>query len=209
MKKIKAILFDMDGVLLDAKEWHYLALKKAIQIFGFDINRYDHVMKYDGLPTKKKLEYFSQEYNLPHQLHPLINQLKQEFTIDLIQEYAKPNFIHKFALSKLKSDGYKLALCSNSIRNTIELSMRKTKLIDYFDLVLSNEDVIKPKPDPEIYLTAINKLELSPEECLIVEDNENGIKAAIDSGAHLFKVSFVEDVKYKDIVEYIKEVNNK
>ena len=208
MNKIKAVLFDMDGVLLDAKEWHYLALKKALQIFGFDISRYDHVMKYDGLPTKKKLEFFSKEYNLPIQLHQLINELKQEYTLDLIHQNAKPNFIHQYTLSNLKLQGYKLALCSNSIKNTILLAMRKTNLIDYFDLVLSNEDVKNPKPNSEIYDLAIEKFGLKPEECLIVEDNENGIQAAKNSGAHLFEVSLVEDVQYKALMEYILSINN-
>ena len=53
---IKAVLFDMDGVLIDARDWHYEALNKALAIFGMEINRYDHLVTYDGLPTKKKLE---------------------------------------------------------------------------------------------------------------------------------------------------------
>ena len=71
--------------------------------------------------------------------------------------------------------------------------------------MLSNEDVKKAKPDPEIYLTAIGKLNLKPEECLIVEDNQNGIKAAKSSGAHVLEVKSVKDVNYDNIVKAIQE----
>ena len=59
MKKIKAVLFDMDGVLIDAKDWHYEALNKALGLFGMEINRYDHLNTFDGLPTKVKLQMLS------------------------------------------------------------------------------------------------------------------------------------------------------
>jgi beta-phosphoglucomutase len=206
--KIKAVIFDMDGVLLDAREWHYNALRKSLAIFGYDMSRYDHLMTYDGLPTKKKLEMYSKEYGLPESLHSFINELKQSFTIDEIFLNSKPNFRHEQVLSYLKKNGFKLALASNSIRETIEVSMRRTSLIDYFDVVLSNQDITNPKPDPEIYLTAISKLGLSPNECLIVEDNENGIQAAKASGSYLLEVKNVNDVNLNNIINKIKELDN-
>jgi phosphoglycolate phosphatase-like HAD superfamily hydrolase len=75
-KKINAVVFDMDGVLIDAKEWHYDALNKALQLFGFTISRYDHLVTFDGLPTRTKLEMLSREQGLPFELHELINDLK-------------------------------------------------------------------------------------------------------------------------------------
>ncbi len=208
MNKIKAVIFDMDGVLLDAKEWHYNALKKSLSIFGYDMTRYDHLMTYDGLPTKKKLEMYSKEYNLPESLHSFINDLKQSFTIDEIFSNAKPNFRHEHALSYLKKNGYKLALASNSIRETIEVSMKKAALIQHFDLILSNQDIKNSKPDPEIYNKCISNLGLRSEECLIVEDNENGIKAAIASGANLLIVKNVNDVSLLNLVKRIEEIEN-
>ena len=74
------------------------------------------------------------------------------------------------------------------------------------DFTLSNQDVTKSKPDPEIYNTAITRLGLKPEECLIVEDNPNGIKAALASGAHLLKVESVYDVNYQNIRFRIDEI---
>lgn len=209
MFKIKAVLFDMDGVLIDAKEWHYEALNRALRLFGFEISRYDHIVTYDGLPTKKKLEMFSLEKGLPHGLHQFINQMKQIYTMEIIYAKCKPVFTHQRALSKLKQEEYKLALCSNSIRDTIDLMMEKSDLAQYLDFALSNQDVEKAKPDPEIYSKAIERLRLKPQECLILEDNQNGIKAALDSGAHLLEIQSVDDVSYENIKNKITEIESK
>lgn len=204
--KIKAIIFDMDGVLIDAKEWHYIALNKALSLFGSEISRYDHLVTFDGLPTKNKLEMISIEKNFPRGLHQFVNQMKQLFTMEIIHSSCKPTFYHQYALSKLKSDGYKLVVCSNSVRNSIQVMMEKSSLIDYLDFFISNEDVKNGKPDPEMYINAIKKLNLTSAECLIVEDNENGLKAAYASGANVLKVDKVEDVNYFNIVNKIREI---
>jgi len=204
---IKAIIFDMDGVLIDAKEWHYEALNKALGLFGMEISRYDHLVTYDGLPTKKKLEMLSRERGLPKGLHSFINEMKQQYTMEIIYAKCKPLFFHQYALSRLKSEGFRLAVCSNSIRNTIEIMMQKASLMDYLEFFLSNQDVTHAKPHPEIYTKAIERLGLSPQECLIVEDNDNGIKAALASNAHLLQVFQVEDVTYETIKARIAEIN--
>ena len=155
---IKAVIFDMDGVLIEAKDWHYEALNKALGLFGYEISRYDHLVTYDGLPTSKKLEMLSMERGLPKKLHKFINELKQQYTVDKIFTDCHPLFHHEYALAKLKNEGYKIAVASNSIRNTIDLMMDKSNLKPYLDFFLSNQDVLKGKPDPEIYNTAMNKL---------------------------------------------------
>ena len=120
----------------------------------------------------------------------------------------KPLFVHQYALSRLKSEGFRLALASNSVRVTIDMMMEKADLNQYLDFSLSNQDVKKSKPDPEIYITAINRLGLSPEECLVVEDNQNGVKAALASGANLLKVETINDVTYSNIINSINEIEN-
>ncbi|RHH04786.1 HAD family phosphatase [Bacteroides fragilis] len=208
MDKIKAVIFDMDGVLIDAKEWHYEALNKALRLFGFEISRYDHLVTFDGLPTAKKLEMMTVERGLPKSLHQLINDMKQIYTMEYVYMKCKPLFVHQYALSRLKSEGFRLALASNSVRVTIDMMMEKADLNQYLDFSLSNQDVKKSKPDPEIYITAINRLGLSPEECLVVEDNQNGVKAALASGANLLKVETVNDVTYSNIINRINEIEN-
>ena len=202
--KIKAVLFDMDGVLIDAKDWHYEAMNKALSLFGYTIERYEHLTSYDGLPTSVKLEKLSVEKGLPRSLHKFINEMKQRYTMTECHNKSRPVFIHEYALSRLKSEGYKIAVCSNSIRKTIETMMDYAGLSSYLDLIMSNEDVKKSKPNPEIYLTAMERFGLKPEECLICEDNENGIKAAESSGGNLLKIKTTADVNYTNIIKRIK-----
>jgi len=204
---IRAVLFDMDGVLIDAKEWHYEALNRALDLFGMPIDRQAHLTTFDGLPTRRKLEILSRTNGLPKGLHELIHELKQDYTMELIYTRCKPVFAHQYALSRLKHDGYKIAVCSNSIRVTIESMMRRAGLIEYIDLIVSNEDVTRAKPDPEMYVTTMERFGLRPDECLILEDNEYGLKAARDSGAYVMQIGTPADVVYGRIVSEIKRVS--
>lgn len=204
---IKAVLFDMDGVLIEAKEWHYDALNKALDLFGMPISRYDHLTTFDGLPTRKKLEMLSLEKGLPKELHEFINEMKQQYTMDIVYTSCKPRFVQQYALSSLKAKGYRLAVCSNSVANSVATMMQKSGLAPYLDVMISNEDVSKGKPDPEMYLKAMSHFDLKPHECLIVEDNENGIRAAKASGAHLLVVKEVDDTNLQNIQTRIAEID--
>lgn len=206
MTKIRAVVFDMDGVLIDAKEWHYEALNRALGLFGHSVSRYDHLITYDGLPTRRKLEMLSRERGLPTGLHTFINELKQVYTTELVHLGCKPIFQHEYALAHLSADGLKLAVASNSIRSTIDLMMQKSNLFRHLSTIVSNEDVALGKPDPAIYLKAFENLELSADECLVVEDNENGIRAARDAGAHLLAVRSVHDVTYDRVRQRIQQI---
>ena len=200
---IKAVIFDMDGVLVDAKDWHYEALNLALSKFGYFISRHDHLVTYDGLPTRKKLEMLSLQEGLPVSLHDFLNQLKQKYTLQIVAERCAPTFAHQYALSRLKREDYKIAVASNSVKASIESMMKKTQLMPYLDFYLSNEDVKNGKPSPEIYLQAISLLGVDPQECLIVEDNPNGITAAKASGAHVLEVETVAEVNYWNIKDFI------
>ena len=204
--KIKAVIFDMDGVLIEEKGWHFDALNKALNLFGHEISHYDHLVTYDGLPTIKKLEMLSIDRGFPRSLHDFINTIKQQYTMDMIYTRCKPTFNHQFALSRLKQDGYRLGVASNSAKQTVETMMNKSALDEYLEFKFSYQDIKNPKPDPEIYLKAIDFLDLNPKECVIVEDNENGIRAAKASGAHVLEVVGVEDVTYNNITAKIKQV---
>ncbi len=203
---IKAVVFDMDGVLIDAKEWHYEALNRALALFGYTISRYDHLVTFDGLPTRKKLEMLSREQGLPRALHSLINELKQKYTIELVHSQCKPCFQHEYALSHLKERGYRIGVASNAVRQSVELMLQKAQLHKYFDLLLSNQDVAKGKPDPEVYLTAVSKLGICAEECLVVEDNQHGIAAARAAGTRVMVVDSVKDVTFDNINRQIAMV---
>ena len=207
--KIKAVIFDMDGVLIEAKDWHYEALNQALGLFGLEITRHEHLTTYDGLPTKDKLIMLSRDKGLSPALHDFINEMKQQYTMDMVYKFCKPMFHHEFALSHLKQEGYKLAVASNSIKNSISVMMDKARLADYLEFFISNQDVSKGKPDPEMYNLAITKLGLTTAECVIVEDNENGIRAAKASGAHVLEVATVYDVNYQNIKQFINAVESR
>jgi beta-phosphoglucomutase len=209
MDRIKAVIFDMDGVLIEAKDWHYEALNKALGLFGMEISRYDHLVTYDGLPTKKKLEMLTTERGLPLELHEFINSMKQQYTLEIVYSKCKPRFYHEYALSRLKQEGYKLAVASNSIRQTVQIMMEQSALMRYLDFYLSNQDVRFGKPDPEIYTKAIQRMGLTPRECLVVEDNDKGIQAAKASGAWLMEVDDVEVVNYQNIMTHIKRIEGR
>lgn len=203
---IKAILFDMDGVLIDAKDWHYDALNRALEHFGYTISRESHLSTFDGLPTRQKLQMLSDSRGLPKGLHKFLNNLKQSYTLEISHQRCKPAFNHQYALSRLKEDGYKLGVCSNSVRQSIEAMMKLSALDCYLDHLISNQDVVKGKPDPEMYLKAMDVFDVKPEECLILEDNDHGIQAANASGGHLLKIGVPDDVTYLAIKTRIAEV---
>ncbi len=206
MARIEAIVFDMDGVLIDAKEWHYEALNRALGHFGHAISRFDHLVTYDGLPTRRKLEMLSIERGFPRGLHALVNDLKQLYTMEQIQARCKPLFQHEYALSSLRAAGYRLAVASNSIRVTVDAMLAKANLTPYLEFTLSNQDVRKGKPDPEIYATAISRLGVSPDAVLVVEDNDHGVRAAQAAGAHVLIVNSVHEVTLQNIQAQIRRV---
>ena len=205
---IKSILFDMDGVLIDAKDWHYEALNRALNLFGMPISREAHLTTYDGLPTRSKLKMLSQAHGLPVDLHEFINKLKQQYTIELIATLCKPTFHHQYALHRLSKEGYVLGVCSNSVRRSVRTMMTLSQLEQYLSIQVSNEDVSNPKPDPEMYVLAMQKLGVLPRETLVVEDNDHGVQAATASKAHVLQVDNVDDVTYDRISETIQKLNS-
>ena len=176
---IKAILFDMDGVLVDAKEWHYEALNDSLTHHGFPpISRIDHETKYDGLSTHAKLISLSEGKPSISEKIENIKKVKQSYTISYFINNLDVDKNQFTMFETLYKAGYKLCICSNSIRQTVDLAIERMQIDKFLEFSLSNEDVVKPKPDSEIYNKAIAKLNVLPNECLIIEDNFNGIKAA-------------------------------
>jgi len=205
--KIKAFLFDMDGVLIDAKDWHYEALNMALSHFGYGISFHQHLSTFDGLPTRDKLNLLTETVYLPVGLHQIINDLKQKYTLRIAAEKTTPTFCHEYVLSFLKKSGYKLACCSNSMKKTIEDMLTRANILQYFDLILSNEDVENAKPSPEIYSKAIDYFGFKPNECIVVEDNKNGIEAGIAAGAYVIEVNETSDVNMNTINSFLESIH--
>ena len=143
---IRAVIFDMDGVLIDAREWHYEALNKALKLLGYEITRYEHLCTFDGLPTRKKLQMLTFERGLPEELHPFINGLKQQYTMEYVATRCRPVFQHEYALARLQADGYRLGLASNSIRETVLEMMDRSQLRGYLDTTTRTESPRRRPP---------------------------------------------------------------
>ena len=192
---IKAILFDLDGVLVNACEWHYEALNQALtMICGEKIERKEHDEKFNGLPTSKKLDILHKEGRIEKTHFEKVWNLKQLLTEDVINKYAKKAEEKTHMLSQLASTGYRVGCVTNSIKKSAELMLKKTGQFDFLEIIITNEDVTNPKPDPEGYITAMVTLGCSPAETVIVEDSYKGQQAAMASGAHLIKVNDASDV---------------
>ena len=209
---IKLIIFDLDGVLIDAKKIHYEALNRALSKININlaIDWSDHLSIYDGLKTLQKLELLTKNKGLNPSFYDQIWKDKQLYTELMLDKLQYNEKIYN-CLSNLEQLGYMIACCSNSITNTINKSLEKIKIFNFFDLILSNEDVVQGKPHPEIYWKAMSKFGFYPEETMIIEDSPHGLKAASSSGAHVYRVKNPEDITFENIINNIEnfEGNNK
>lgn len=206
--KIKAVIFDLDGVLVEAKDWHFYALNKALKIFGCDFSYEEHLKTYDGLPTKTKIKLLNKISGFPLELGTTVSELKQIYTQQYFTTRCFPDFSKDYLFRKLRDEGILTAVASNSIRSTVDQAMTSLDIEKYIQFSLSNEDVYRPKPSPDIYLKAIELLGFEADECLIVEDNINGITAAKASGAHCLEVIDVEDVNHINVFNCIREIGS-
>ena len=202
---IKLIIFDLDGVLVDAREIHYESLNNALERAGYDaIPREQHLSTYDGLSTYKKLEMLK----VPKQTQKYIWELKQQSTLQIIDEF-EVDVRLKDMLKRLKEEGYTIACATNSIRDTAKLQLIRRGFLEHIDFLISQTDVSRPKPHTEMYLRLMLRAEVDPTETLIVEDSHIGRKGAIDSGAHLCGVDNSDDVTYDKIKTYINIAEGK
>ena len=206
MNDIKAVVFDMDGVLIDAREWHFLALNQVLQPLGIAISENDHLEKYDGLSTKVKLQMLSADLGLPVELHAIINKVKQDRTLRLANQFCYPNFRHQILLSRLRAENVKIGLVTNSIRQTTMFMLERANVFDFLEVVVTNEDVKNAKPDPEGYLLCCEKLQLKPEQVLVVEDGSYGIEAAKRAGCKVLKVDSPDDVSLELLSELVPQL---
>lgn len=195
MHPIKLICFDLDGVLVSSRVMHYETFKQACsEILQIEINWQEHESEFDGLSTKKKTEKLIQQGRCTSEQAEKVYSIKQQLTQESLSYTVKPRETLSLLLSTLKNQGFLLYCCSNSIRQTLNETLRLLQIQDYFDQTLSNEDVREPKPSPEMYAKAMELAQVSPHETLIIEDSPVGRKAAYASGAYVLEVEDTEDL---------------
>ena len=200
---VKLIIFDLDGVLVEAKNIHFEALNEALGS-KYEINWNEHLSKYDGLKTNQKLEMLTKDKGLPPELYKQVWDKKQELTLKKLNSLQHSTQLI-VCIQSLVSQGYKIACCSNSIRKTVLTVLSKLGIIEYIDLILSNEDVNNSKPHPEMYWKAMSMMGVLPEETLIVEDSPYGLLAASRSSANIMRVGSPKDVTYNNIYKYLNK----
>jgi HAD superfamily hydrolase (TIGR01509 family) len=198
----------LDGVLIEAKKIHYDCLNVALREQGekYVINWEEHLSLYDGLKTNQKLELLTERKGLPIESYQKVWDKKQQLTLQELKEL-KPSNQLIVCMESIVSNGYKIAVCSNSIRKTVLTVISKLGIMEYMDLILSNEDVKNSKPHPEMYWKAISMMGVLPEETLIVEDSPYGLLAASRAKANILRVKNSYEVTWNNIHKKLQEIN--
>lgn len=192
---VRAVLFDLDGVLVDTKGLHFHALNHALAEHGYErIGVDEHLRRYDGLKTAQKLDLLSRDKGVPVEAHAGIWARKQQLTSHAMASAAGDEALVA-ALRDLKHGrGLLLGCCSNAIRHTVDAALDRLGAAALFDVVLASEDADHAKPHPAAYWKAMSTLGVLAEETLVVEDSPTGLTAAWRSGAHVLRVAGPADV---------------
>jgi beta-phosphoglucomutase-like phosphatase (HAD superfamily) len=200
-----AVLFDLDGVLVDATEWHYKSLNVALrEVSGTEIRRREHLAVFNGLPTRVKLARLVSDGRVREGDVPEIVRRKQEATVRVIQDQCRRD-PSKVALVQSLARHFRVGCVTNSIRATAELMLEKAGLLTFMETIVSNEDATRPKPSPDGYIIAMYQLRALPSRTLIVEDSPFGVQAARDSGGHVLAVAGPTDVTKERIATALRE----
>lgn len=204
---IKLIIFDLDGVLVDTEQIHRQSLIDAVKtITGRRTSEYEHLLKIDGQTTKQKLNLLKHHLALEDLDIQLIDDQKQQNVIRYLFRGLRRSPGQHEMFTELK-EHYILAVASNSRKENVITILNILGITNFFSLILSNNDIINTKPDPEIFITAMATENVSPNETLILEDSEAGKYAAITSGAHVLAIDSLDMVTLTNIQNEIRKIN--
>lgn len=213
MVKVKAFIFDLDGVITDTAELHYRSWKRLADEEGIPFNREDNE-KLRGVSRRKSLEYLLKGKILPEEKMQEMMDRKNGYYQELIKQITSKDLLPgaKELLEELKSKGYKIAVASAS-KNARPV-IKNLGIENLFDTISDGYSVEKTKPAPDLFLHTAEKLGIRPEECVVFEDAEAGIEAALSAGmiavgigpvervgqAH-YRYNRVGDVRSEDIIK--------
>jgi HAD superfamily hydrolase (TIGR01509 family) len=205
----KLIVFDLDGVLVDSKHFHFEALNKALKEVDqkYVISEEEQANIYEGLPTSEKLNTLTLLKGLPLNKYEQVWTTKQRYTSELLESLSTDSDLIEI-MQTIKSNGIAIGIASNSIKQTISTCMDKLGIRSFINVVVSNEDVENKKPHPEMYWKAMAKMGAVPNSTVIFEDSIVGKIAARSSNAKLVEVENRADLTLKKVNEAITYLSN-
>ena len=177
---IRAVIFDLDGVIVESEDAHIQAEKQTLRKYRVNIST-EELHKFTGTTAKAFFTEIIGKNKLNTTFEEINNQ-KEEILLKLLGQDAEPTHGVLNLIQKLRQKGIKLAIASSSTRRLVDYVLKKMNITRLFDCVVVAEDVEFSKPDPEIFLKAAKKLAISPSHCLVIEDAKLGVEAAKRAG---------------------------
>jgi len=180
---LEAVIFDMDGVLIDSEPFHLVVNEKIFANLGINLSE-DEYLSFIGTTHKDMWSTIKKRYNLPQSVPELVN-MQVSGNIDYIKnEEIEPIKIKGVTdlLSKIARENIKTGIASSSPTEVIELVINKLGISNYFSAIVGGEEIKKGKPSPDIFLKAAKRLNSKPSGCIVIEDSKNGVLAAKAAG---------------------------
>lgn len=204
MKKFKAVLFDMDGILIDSMPYHFISWFEVMRKYNIRITPFE-IYEKEGEKSELCVEYFFKRNNRKI-TKQLVNQITKQ-RIEIFNRYLKPYVFDgvEEILLKLKKQGYKIAIVTGS-RKADAVKMLPKKIFHLFDTIVSSDIVKIGKPHPEPYLTASKLLNIKPSQCMVIENAPHGIKAA--TAAKMYCVAVTTSLPKQYLKQADKICNN-
>lgn len=178
---IKAVIFDMDGVLIDSQPIHYKGDIEVLKYYGVEVDL-EAVKPYTGMSNPDRWPKYKEAYRLPQTVDEIINTQVRVIMELFEKEDLQPVDGLMKLLEMLKAHRIKMAVASSSSLDLIRLVLKKIRAEAYFDEIISGEEVAVGKPAPDIFIRAAEKLQTTKEECIVIEDSSNGVNAACNAG---------------------------
>ncbi|HQY21990.1 MAG TPA: HAD family phosphatase [Ignavibacteria bacterium] len=187
----KAVIFDMDGVLIDSEPAYLEMNLKMFEQFGIEMDE-ENYKALVGIPSVPMWKFLKEKYELKNEVSEFIN-LEKKRMLEILDSdiITKPVTGIKELMDDLKSFNFKLSVASSSAKDNINFVLEKLKIKDNFEFIISGEDVVNGKPFPDIFLKVSDFFNISPEKCFVIEDSVNGIKAANSAGMN--SIGFIND----------------
>ena len=178
---LQAIIFDMDGVLIDSETTYYLIMKEMLKELGYELSM-EEFLGGCGIQMKEVWPRLGRITGLDFDPSAMLAEYLRR-NQEYLEEHGQPEFDGTRELLKaFKEQGYRLAVASASLYETVLSNMQQLGYAEYFDEIISSQSCERGKPEPDVFLTAAKRLGVKPENCMVVEDSRNGMIAAERAG---------------------------